>query len=66
MIGMLRVRLMSATQLAARDILGSSDPYCVVTVGPSAHRSATRNNTLEPVWDEDFYLYVRCIAHCQM
>ena len=39
---------------------GSSDPYCVLSVGESARRSATVPRCLEPNWDEHFQLYVRC------
>lgn len=62
MAGLLRVRLKGATRLAARDFWGSSDPYCTVTVGPSTYRSAVCRRTLEPTWDEDFVLYVRCTS----
>ena len=38
---------------------GSSDPYCVISVGESARRSRTVPRSLEPVWDEQIRLYVR-------
>lgn len=57
--GVLIVHLQSATQLDAKDFLGKSDPYAVISVGPSAHRSATIPNTLDPEWDERFFLFVR-------
>lgn len=59
MAGLLRVRLHSAEQLAARDIWGTSDPYCVLSVGASSARSHTIGRTLDPTWDEDFTLFVR-------
>ena len=62
MAGLLQVKLKAATRLAARDFWGTSDPYCTVTVGPSAHRSAVCPRTLDPTWNEDFVLYVRCAS----
>ena len=59
MAGLLRVKLNSASQLAARDFLGKSDPYCILSVGPSSYRSAICHQTLDPTWDEEFVLYVR-------
>ena len=62
MVGLLRVRLKSATKLAARDFLGKSDPYCILSVGPSSYRSAICHQTLDPTWDEEFVLYVRWVV----
>ncbi len=59
MAGLLRVRLRSAEKLAARDIWGTSDPYCVVSVGASSARSRTIGRTLDPIWDEELTLFVR-------
>ena len=59
MAGLLRVRLNSASHLAARDFLGKSDPYCILSVGPSSYRSAICRQTLDPTWNEEFILYVR-------
>ena len=57
--GLLRIRLRSAENLAARDIWGTSDPYCVMSVGASSARSRTIGRTLDPTWDEEFTLFVR-------
>ena len=59
MAGLLRIRLRSAEKLAARDIWGTSDPYCVVSVGASSARSRTVGRTLDPTWDEELTLFVR-------
>jgi C2 domain len=53
------VHLESASNLAARDVWGSSDPYAVFTLGRSTHRSAAVMRDLNPKWDETFVLYVR-------
>ncbi len=57
--GLLLVHLHSASNLNAKDFMGKSDPYAVLSVGPSAHRSKTLPQTLDPVWDERFFLFVR-------
>lgn len=59
MQGVLLVHLRSATNLDAKDLWGSSDPYATLAVGPSAHKSATVPVTLNPVWDEQALLFVR-------
>lgn len=38
---------------------GTSDPYCIVSVGESARQSRVVERCLDPVWDDDFQLYVR-------
>ena len=62
MAGLLRIRVRSAEKLAARDIWGTSDPYCVLSVGSSSARSRTIPRTLDPTWDQEFTLFVRCVC----
>ena len=57
--GVLQVQLLSATDLAAGDITGQSDPYVVLSINDSAHRSATRRFTRAPTWEETARLFVR-------
>ena len=57
--GVLEVHLLDASELAAGDVLGTSDPYVLASVGDSAHRSGTRRFTLSPSWDEKWRLFVR-------
>ena len=64
MAGLLRIRLRSAEKLAARDLWGTSDPYCVLSVGPSSARSRTIPHSLDPTWDQEFTLFVRCAVRC--
>ena len=59
MAGLLMVHLESATNLPARDVWGTSDPYVEFTIGGSSYRSKTIMRELNPTWDEAFYLYVR-------
>ena len=54
--GRLSVVLLRAEGLAAGDFWGTSDPYCVVSVGPSSARSSTKILTLRPEWGEDLGL----------
>ena len=56
--GRLSVGLLRAEGLAAGDFWGTSDPYCVVSVGPSSARSSTKLLTLQPEWGEDLELLV--------
>ena len=38
---------------------GKSDPYCIIQIGDSSATTKVIRNTLDPVWDETFYLYIR-------
>jgi hypothetical protein len=40
-------------------VWGTSDPYAVLTVGPSSHTSKVVDRSLDPEWDESFVLFVR-------
>eukprot|EP00884_Botryococcus_braunii_P003299 jgi/Botrbrau1/12970/Bobra.154_2s0020.4 len=57
--GVLEIQLKGAKNLAARDVWGTSDPYAVLTVGPSSHTSKVVDRSLDPEWDESFVLFVR-------
>ena len=56
--GRLKVRLEGAEDLAAADFWGTSDPYCVVSLGQSSARSTTKLLTLKPQWGEELELLV--------
>ena len=38
---------------------GTSDPYCVVSIGDNMAKTTHKERTLNPIWDEDLQLYVR-------
>ena len=38
---------------------GTSDPYCVVSIGDNIAKTTHKKRTLDPIWDEDLRLYVR-------
>jgi hypothetical protein len=57
--GVLEVELQDAVDLAAGDITGQSDPYCVVSVGDSAWTSSVQRFTRAPVWRQSARLFVR-------
>ena len=42
---------------------GTSDPYCIVSIGDSIAKTTHKERTLNPIWDEDLRLYVRHV-HC--
>ena len=62
--GTLRVLVREARRLQQADLIGNSDPYCILGIATSsAHPKAHRrfrgntkhiNNTLDPVWEESF------------
>jgi len=50
------LQIMSASQLLKADMLGLSDPFCVVRWGGVIlGRTATRSDTLDPVWNDEFF-----------
>jgi len=51
--GVLRVKLMRASDLVNKDgfASGKSDPYVIMTVGAHTHRVPTINDTCNPHWD---------------
>ncbi|EFJ45180.1 hypothetical protein VOLCADRAFT_94625, partial [Volvox carteri f. nagariensis] len=57
--GVLIVQLMSATNLRAADVTGSSDPYAVLSLGESSFRSSTISTSLNPQWDEQYCMYIK-------
>lgn len=53
----IRVHLKDGEGLLACDNTGFSDPYCKFKIGKfSKHRSATKKQTLTPVWAEEFFM----------
>lgn len=53
----LNLRIMNATNLAAKDISGTSDPYVKVMLLPDKKRKLTTNikrRNLNPRWNEQF------------
>ena len=38
---------------------GTSDPYCVLSIGENEARTRHRDRTLHPTWHESLQLYVR-------
>eukprot|EP00210_Caulerpa_lentillifera_P002079 g1994.t1 len=57
--GLLLVHLQSASDLPSKDILGKSDPYVMLSVDGSSATSSIKAQTLDPVWDETYYLYIK-------
>jgi ankyrin repeat protein len=52
---LLHVNVLEARGLAAADIDGRADPYCVVTAAPGARlRTKYQRKTLDPVWGQAF------------
>ncbi|GLJ26572.1 hypothetical protein SUGI_0515130 [Cryptomeria japonica] len=57
MLGLLKVRVVKATNLAIRD-LKSSDPYVVLTLGNQMVKTRVVRKNLNPVWDEELTLAI--------
>jgi hypothetical protein len=60
--GVLEIELLDAADLAAGDLTGQSDPYCILSVGDSAWTSGVRRFTRSPSWRERCRLFVRDVA----
>eukprot|EP01135_Chromosphaera_perkinsii_P010182 Nk52_evm48s2039 gene=Nk52_evmTU48s2039 len=58
-VGRLRVKILRAEGLAAKDVSGRSDPYCVVAVGDNHFKTKTIEQQLNPVWNETFNFALR-------
>ncbi|KAF2892234.1 hypothetical protein ILUMI_13938, partial [Ignelater luminosus] len=60
-IGHLTVKVFRATGLAAADIGGKSDPFCVVELGNARLQTQTEYKTLTPSWQKIFTFNIRDI-----
>ncbi|KAK3739454.1 hypothetical protein QZH41_017292 [Actinostola sp. cb2023] len=60
--GVLRIHVIEAKDLVRKDIgvfkKGSSDPYAVIKVGAQTFKTATKEETLNPKWNEVFEVFV--------
>ena len=45
-----------ALDLPAKDLSGTSDPYCIISAGSQRQRTAIIKKHLNPVWNETFIL----------
>lgn len=55
-VGHLTVKVFGATGLAAADIGGKSDPFCVLELGNARLQTQTEYKTLTPTWNKIFTL----------
>lgn len=55
-VGHLTVKVYGATGLAAADIGGKSDPFCVLELGNARLQTQTEYKTLTPTWNKIFTL----------
>lgn len=49
-----RISVLRARNIPISDMNGLSDPYVVLSCRGTRHRTATRQKTLNPVWNEEF------------
>ncbi|XP_053941333.1 ras GTPase-activating protein 4 [Cuculus canorus] len=60
----LSIRIVEGRDLPAKDITGSSDPYCIVKIDDEAIiRTATVWKTLSPFWGEEYEVYLQPSFH---
>ncbi|XP_068766392.1 ras GTPase-activating protein 4 isoform X2 [Struthio camelus] len=61
----LSIRIVEGRNLPAKDITGSSDPYCIVKIDNEAIvRTATVWKTLSPFWGEEYEVRLQPSFHC--
>lgn len=48
--GVVRIKILKATDLKASDFGGTSDPYVLVTLGGQSRQTPTVSTSLDPVW----------------
>ncbi|XP_063002686.1 ras GTPase-activating protein 4-like [Elgaria multicarinata webbii] len=59
------IRIVEGKNLPAKDITGSSDPYCIVKIDNEAIiRTATVWKTLFPFWGEEYEVHLPPNFHC--
>ncbi|XP_055653786.1 ras GTPase-activating protein 4-like isoform X1 [Falco peregrinus] len=60
----LSIRIVEGRNLPAKDITGSSDPYCIVKIDNEAIiRTATVWKTLSPFWGEEYEVHLQPTFH---
>ncbi|XP_057266774.1 ras GTPase-activating protein 4-like [Pezoporus wallicus] len=60
----LSIRIVEGKNLPAKDITGSSDPYCIVKIDDEAIiRTATVWKTLSPFWGEEYEVHLQPTFH---
>jgi Ca2+-binding EF-hand superfamily protein len=52
----LNILLLEARELKPLDYDGTSDPYCIFSMGDQEVKSSYKESTLNPVWNEEFDL----------
>lgn len=61
-VGHLTVKVFGATGLAAADLGGKSDPFCVLELGNSRLQTQTEYKTLNPNWNKIFTFNIKDMA----
>jgi len=68
--GVLRIEVIEAEDLVAKDInvfsKDTSDPYAVITVGAQTLKTSEKEETLNPVWNETFEIFVEKCIGCKL
>ena len=56
--GTLKVKVVNGRELRNKEKTSKSDPYCSIQAGDQKVTTKTKDNTLDPDWDEDLVLNV--------
>jgi hypothetical protein len=65
-MGRLDVRIVEARNLPNTELIGKPDPYVVVQVEQSSHKTSVASSTTNPKWDEVFKFVVADPDSCQL
>eukprot|EP01114_Cavostelium_apophysatum_P013939 TRINITY_DN3484_c0_g1_i3.p1 TRINITY_DN3484_c0_g1~~TRINITY_DN3484_c0_g1_i3.p1 ORF type:complete len:1230 (-),score=364.07 TRINITY_DN3484_c0_g1_i3:3410-7099(-) len=56
--GILELKVLRAENIEAKDVGGTSDPYCIIKLHKQKQKTKSKKKTLSPVWNEDFIFEV--------
>lgn len=57
--GVLQLKLVGASNLRPANNDGTSDPYAVVAVANCSCKSKVVSRSLDPKWDETYWMYIK-------
>lgn len=58
---MILLKVYQARELAAKDLGGKSDPFCIIELDSNRLRTHTIYKTLNPIWNKSFIIPVQDI-----
>ena len=58
-VGKLRVKVLNGRNLQNKETFQTSDPYCMLELGSSSHKTKHISSNLNPDWNEEFVFDVK-------